>query len=297
MACAALRLFGSCLHIPDFDRTAIHSYILRQEAEPWNTKQTAVIFWTRRFFRIAPLYYVLLIVALILGPSLGDFRSSIASIWPYTSTQSQRYLDQSILNLISHLTFVFGFIPDYAFRTALPDWSIGLEMQFYAAFPLIMLLMSRYGPLAVSATLVIGCFALQYFFSSFFDRFEAPTFLPMKLHVFQIGMWIAIGRGTGKMTMPLFLSILSSALPLSSSGLLITSAQILMTIGMFYIMNNESLPGTQQLRPLIAFIRSLLSNKFAVFLGSTSYAVYLLHLLILLPVSGLLVAYSEHISP
>ncbi len=34
------------------------------------------------------------------------------------------------------------------FRTPLPDWSIGLEMQFYAIFPVLMLVVRRFGALA-----------------------------------------------------------------------------------------------------------------------------------------------------
>ncbi|CAH2786711.1 MAG: Acyltransferase 3 [uncultured Caballeronia sp.] len=45
-------------------------------------------------------------------------------------------------NVVTHLTYTFGMFPRYAFNTPLPDWSIGLEMQFYAVFPLLMLLIT-----------------------------------------------------------------------------------------------------------------------------------------------------------
>src|SRR3569832_20408 len=58
-----------------------HHYVLRREREPWEDRSTFLIFWLRRFFRIAPLYYVLLVIALGLGPWLGEAREMIAQVW------------------------------------------------------------------------------------------------------------------------------------------------------------------------------------------------------------------------
>ena len=44
---------------------------------------------------------------------------------------------------MAHFTFLFGFIPRYAASTHIPDWSIGLEMQFYLFFPFIAILLIR----------------------------------------------------------------------------------------------------------------------------------------------------------
>jgi peptidoglycan/LPS O-acetylase OafA/YrhL len=47
-----------------------YQFTVRQEREPWSEAGSWLKFWTRRFFRIAPLYYILLIVSLLLGNTL-----------------------------------------------------------------------------------------------------------------------------------------------------------------------------------------------------------------------------------
>ena len=53
-------------------------------------------------------------------------------------------------------------------------------------------------------------------------------------------------------------------------------------------MNDGSLPGSGLLQGSIEKLRAVLSSRVSRFLGDTSYGVYLLHLLILIPVAGML---------
>jgi peptidoglycan/LPS O-acetylase OafA/YrhL len=264
----------------------VHHYILRQDREPWDKMTTATSFWQRRFFRIAPLYYVLLIVALIFGPSLGHYRDLVAEVWPRTATAPARYLDQSLSNIVTHLTFSFGALPKYAFRTALPDWSIGLEMQFYLVFPLLMLLIRKFGSSLAAVALSVISLLSVLVFPGYFDQFEMPAFLPLRLHVFLVGMLIATGLAQGRLTRNLAISLLILALSGAVVSLKLVIAQIGVTVFLFYIMDKNSLPFAGILQRPLAWIRAVLSNRQSVFLGNTSYAVYLLHLMILLPIAG-----------
>ncbi|HAT30970.1 MAG TPA: acyltransferase, partial [Janthinobacterium sp.] len=158
-----------------------HHYLLRREREPWESAPTWHIFWVRRFFRIAPLYYALLVVALLAGPYLGQMRHEIAVVWPNTATSASRYYDASLGNILAHISFVFGAVPKYSFETPLPDWSIGLEMQFYLAFPFMMWGIARFGAFKTGAALILLCLFSVKVFRDFFHLFEMPSFLPMKL--------------------------------------------------------------------------------------------------------------------
>ncbi|MBP0596924.1 acyltransferase [Herbaspirillum sp. LeCh32-8] len=280
-----------------------HNYFLRRQAEPWGESRTFVLFWLRRFFRIAPLYYLLLIVAVGIGGMLADGRSAIAAIWPNTATPLRRYLDDSAINFLAHFSFAFGVLPDYAFRTALPDWSIGLEMQFYLVFPFVMLAVLRLGAYAGTFGALALCVATWFLFPGYFASFEMPAFIGMKLCVFMAGMWIAIGRQNGAMT-----RALAAALAMMVIWALVgrhlhagePRIQILcrlcIVVGMFYLMNDGSLPGSALLARPVAWLRGKLSGRVARFLGDTSYCTYLLHLLILLPVAGTLAGRADYVA-
>lgn len=272
-----------------------HHYVQRRHQEPWDSGSTFCIFWTRRFFRIAPLYYLLLLVAMVLGPWLGAHREAIASVWPATATPMERYQDQSLSNILLHISFLFGALPDYAFRTPLPDWSIGLEMSFYLAFPFLMLLIMRLGEIRAGGVALLTCLVVVFVFRGFFHQFEMPSFLPLKLYLFLIGIWMATSRLQGSMLVSLLLSmpVLAGVWMIERSDQAI--GRMVLVVGMFYLMNNGTLPGSLRLDRLIQRLRGILSARLSRFLGDTSYSVYLLHLLLVIPVAGLLTRHAAYL--
>jgi peptidoglycan/LPS O-acetylase OafA/YrhL len=280
-----------------------HNYFLRQRSEPWESPRTFFLFWLRRFFRIAPLYYVLLIVAFSVGALLAQDRMTIAALWPSTASPLQRYLDGSAANYLTHLSFLFGFMPDYAFRTPLPDWSIGLEMQFYLVFPFIMLALARLGPLLTTLAVLAVCVVARLCFPEYFQRFEMPAFIAMKLYVFMAGIWIAVARKQKSMTLSMLAGLgimLVWALADRTFHVweprAMTVGRLLIVAAMFYLMNNGTLPGSMLLQKPTAVLRAWLSGRVARFLGDTSYCAYLLHLLIVLPVAGALARNAQYIA-
>lgn len=265
-----------------------HHYMLRSAARPWGASTTWTDFWARRWFRISPLYYVLLAAALLLGPFISGQRDLVAAIWPATATTAARYSDGSLTNILMHVTYLFGLVPSYVFRTALPDWSIGLEMQFYLAFPFIMLALHRMGPLRAGLLLVLACLALRWLFPGFFSSFPTPSFLPLKLYVFMIGIWMAMALATGQPGKYLLASVGVSALYVLFERSTEAVARVLLVVGLFYMI----WPTGGGVRERIA---AALSNKLARFMGDTSYGLYLLHLLLLIPVAGWLASMPQFI--
>jgi peptidoglycan/LPS O-acetylase OafA/YrhL len=82
--------------------------VIRSETEPFDNARTWLFFWTRRFFRIAPVYYCALVAAMVLGPDIGEWRHEIALVFPGTVVPGDR-LDQSFANVLAHISFFSGF--------------------------------------------------------------------------------------------------------------------------------------------------------------------------------------------
>jgi peptidoglycan/LPS O-acetylase OafA/YrhL len=80
-------------------------------------------FYARRFFRIAPLFYVMMAVYLV---------------W-----FSIRGIGVPSGQVLSSATFTFNLIPGHSESFVPAAWSIGVEMLFYAVFPFIMILVTN----------------------------------------------------------------------------------------------------------------------------------------------------------
>ncbi|WP_342237358.1 acyltransferase family protein [Inquilinus sp. OTU3971] len=262
-------------------------YMRRRQREPWEAPSTWVAFWIRRFFRIAPLYYVTLAIAITSGPWLGDARLEIAAVVPASMTSMARYTDQSLQNVLLHLSFAFGLLPDYGFRTALPDWSIGLEMQYYLVLPFLMLIIGRIGWLAGALAGAAGGVLLFSISPAFFDSFEMPSVLALKLHVFLAGMLCAaaIGRSRRVVLLYVLLAVLLAAIPIGGrTGPVALAARAMIAFGMSGLIHHAVFGG--RLARALSRMAAMLGSRPFHLLGEASYGVYLTHLLVLLPAAA-----------
>ena len=88
-------------------------------------------------------------------------------------------------------------LPSQSEATALPDWSIGLEMQFYAVFPLLLLAYRRINlVVVVCCAVLISALAARLFglyqVDGLLGRFPEPSFLGFKIQIFVLGSMAAI---------------------------------------------------------------------------------------------------------
>jgi peptidoglycan/LPS O-acetylase OafA/YrhL len=265
----------------------VFHYQLREAREPWGLTSTWRNFWIRRFFRIAPLYYLLLLVVFMLGPWLYDNRVIIDTFLGRIPQSPARYIDNGVTNGLMHVSFLFGLSPDYAYRTPLPDWSIGLEMQFYAAFPFIMLLLKRAG-WARGALVTVAAAILTWGVLELSGvHFPMPAFLPMKLHVFFCGMLLALAlradrqRALTHAGLALALILIPVGGDATATKVLIRIGLVALFFGLLYHRLIGGVPGSA-----LASLSSSLGNRFFHWLGELSFGAYLWHLVFLHPIAA-----------
>jgi peptidoglycan/LPS O-acetylase OafA/YrhL len=245
-----------------------YHYQLRSTREPWSEPATWAAFWIRRFFRISPLYYVMLIPSFLMMQRYAGWRMGIdtfikapfrfATAPPVDST-----------NILLHLTDAFGVLPRYSSTLVIPDWSLSLEMQFYFFFPFFILLAARIGWIAFGV-----CSAAIWFIShrlQFVQGFPQPSLLPASLIYFAIGMiWAGHYLNPKRRIRG---AIIGCVLALCVHDRL----TILLILAFAAVLFVE--------RFGMNAIRRLLSGRVSRFLADASFSVYLTHLLFLTPIT------------
>jgi peptidoglycan/LPS O-acetylase OafA/YrhL len=272
-----------------------HFYERRLRGEAWGSSKTCLKFYTRRFFRIAPLYYCLLLVVYLFHDGLlhaqVETRDALHQAYP-RGPHDPTSDDLSVAQVASHFTFLFGFFPQFAQSNPLPDWSIGLEMQFYLFFPFLALLLVRTQFLGgVVLMLAANGLALHLFgVGTFADPkllglFPYPSFLPLRLTCFLVGMLLAAGlyekSNPAKRAFLLLLALLVAGLYMKKF--------LLICFGFaFYELAAAGGTGLPALDQSVKRLGGLMDNRLCQFAADASYGVYCIHIPLLIVLVQLL---------
>jgi peptidoglycan/LPS O-acetylase OafA/YrhL len=214
-----------------------------------------------------------------------DARAEVGAFVEHRVPRPERFLDRGPVNIMAHIFFVFGLHPDYAVRTALPDWSLSLEMQFYALFPMMMWLTLRVGWLSLFLLAAIGITAAICAVASGVF-FPLPSFLPLKLHLFLGGMAIAAAAGAhrGRSTVLCLFALLLMFVPLPSFDPVGSGARAGLAATLIFLVYGGSAP--HLVRQVAGWVSKWLRGRTFTRLGELSYSAYLIHLLVLTPVAA-----------
>jgi peptidoglycan/LPS O-acetylase OafA/YrhL len=101
---------------------------LSMDSRGWESKAVGA-FFIRRFFRIAPMYYI--------GMAFFAALSAIGKFWSISH--------YTLINVAANLFFVHGLVPSANNSIVPGGWSIGTECLFYAVFPLLFIFYKKKG--------------------------------------------------------------------------------------------------------------------------------------------------------
>lgn len=221
-------------------------------------------FYLRRFLRIAPLFYVMLVLSVARRAYVG---------WG-TPTTSDVFLN---------LTFLFPFVPASHESLVPAGWSLGLEMLFYFLFPIALVFVSslRRAIIAMGLATVLS-FAASYWL---FVMDWSPSFYWMALPV-QFAFFLG-----GMLLYAIFRRLIAAPAAVQTRvaiAVLLTTTLVLYACGTFGLFDarHNSWPfgrlfiGFALLPFVLGFALysvPLLVNRATIYLGQISYGVYLIH--------------------
>ena len=237
-------------------------------------KNNPLQFFLRRIARIAPLYWIVTLVSVLLvkiyPESFGD-----ADIRPF------------------HIIYSFFFIPHWdvngkIWPTLLQGWTLNLEFFFYAIMTFALCFSRRLNLIYISVFFIalVICGVLFHFHSAVCRSYTANILMELVA-----GLWLGFlwkKRLLPSMGIGIFLCIVGVSI-LSVEQIWMLKKSIALARVPYY-----SLPALLIVLGALSIEASghYLKSSLLKVIGEASYAIYLTHILVAIPVKGLLIGYK-----
>lgn len=149
---------------------------------------SALRFYTRRFFRIAPSFYCAIALYVIFRGFYVENLARCAEVFGSGSEIPGLGAEVGWRSILWNVLFVHGFWPDEATKIFGPAWSLSLEMQFYLVAPIWAWFLRKRPYLALGLYFAVNAIADVlwgvYSGQGLLATFWFPSFLPNRLFLF-----------------------------------------------------------------------------------------------------------------
>jgi peptidoglycan/LPS O-acetylase OafA/YrhL len=230
-------------------------------------------FYRRRAKRILPAYFAVLIFILL---------AALVLLSPMEAAQTARSAFAATLSASNVLFWATAnyFAPKTELNPVLMTWSLGIEEQFYAIIPLLMVLLARFRRNLLLPAVLAIC-ALSFFFAwSLLGRYPMLVFYLLPARAWELGAGVALAAAE--------LCRKNNALPAPAAQLLSLIGLGSMLVPVYLLTAATPFPGPAALPsvfgtalviavPASWINRRLLSLPQLVFIGKVSYSWYLWH--------------------
>ena len=248
----------------------ISGYVISQSInyQLQSSRFSFLYFWKRRFLRLMPVAFLVLVVNFLIGLTLLSPNQLIE-------------LSQSILAFLGFGANIFFwqstgyFETDSALKPLLHLWSLSIEQQFYLVFPLALLMLYKR---RLNPNLLTIFFFLSFFLMVWASIYKPSAnfyLIPTRIWEFLIGYFCVIHQNKVSPTTSGRLEILGLSLIVISIFLLNPDSKwpnplaILPTLGSALILLDSSSKES--------FTKRILSSRLLVLIGLASYSLYLWH--------------------
>ena len=300
-------IFGAYIHIPEYFHTelggllpildngvlAVNCFMIISGFVIFmlidRKQEQYFIYITRRFLRIFPVYIVLLILAIptlwLAGVNLGLTHG----LQSEAAIQSTQLAYNSLwgnfwLHIPIHLTMFHGLVPTTILPSAStaflgPAWSLSLEWQFYLIAPLwyFLFVTKRTWQKMLMYGACLFCILKSHFY---FSHIEQEAFLPLQLSFFLAGIAsyfiyrkLRSIEFKGDIFLPLTLLLMLGIYRIADKpqGL---APFMIWAVVLALLLEPEKSISSKLIGPIF-------TNRVSLWLGKTSYSIYLSHSLVL----------------
>jgi peptidoglycan/LPS O-acetylase OafA/YrhL len=218
----------------------------------------------RRLFRIAPLFYVMIVVYV----AYRYLQYGVGTDWGH---------------IITSATFTFNFFPSYVEGFVWASWTIGIEMVFYALVPLLLWSITT---LNRSVALFLGTAVLAALWT-FYMKGAATELQPFRQFFFVAHLFYFVGGIVAYFAWLRLHQHRAVGLVLTVAGVISLVAVIAFRTDVAEFAGRGIVKPLQTI-PIILFVLGMaiapvtaLVNRFTIALGEASFSLYLLHPLLI----------------